>query len=81
MAQKAFVGFINCGKTYSNYPYKPLLLLDLSIVEKLIPTTLINRYNQTIIMKVASSKDNLRFLRHVRRQSRSIRKLRKKTLE
>ena len=41
------------------------LLMDLSVVEKPIPAILMNRDNQTVIVKVNSSKDNLRSSRHV----------------
>ena len=52
------------------------LLMDLPIVEKLIPTILMNCDNQTVIVKVNSSKDNMKSSRHVKRRLKSIRKLR-----
>ena len=52
------------------------LLMDLSIVEKPIPTILMNCDNQTVIVKVNSSKDNMKSSRHVKKRLKSIRKLR-----
>ena len=52
------------------------LLMDLPIVEKLIPAILMNCDNQTVIVKVNSSKDNMKSSRHVKRRLKSIRKLR-----
>ena len=52
------------------------LLMDLPIVEKPIPTILMNCDNQTTIVKVYSSKDNMKSSRHVKRWLKSIRKLR-----
>jgi hypothetical protein len=52
------------------------LLLDLPIVEKPIPTILMNCDNQTVIVKMNSSKDNMKSSRHVKRRLKSIRKLR-----
>jgi hypothetical protein len=43
------------------------LLMDLPIVEKPIPTILINWDNQTMIVKVNSSKVNMKSSRHVKR--------------
>jgi hypothetical protein len=43
------------------------LLMDLPIVEKPIPTILMNCDNQTMIVKVNSSKDNMKSSRHVKR--------------
>jgi hypothetical protein len=37
------------------------VLMDFHVVEKLVPTILMNRDNQTIIVKVNSSKDNTNF--------------------
>jgi hypothetical protein len=51
------------------------LLMDLLIVEKPIPTILTNCDNQTMIVKVNSSKDNMKSSRHVKRQLKSVRKL------
>jgi hypothetical protein len=50
--------------------------MDLPIVEKLIPTILMNCDNQTVIVKVNNSKDNMKSSRHVKRRLKSIRKLR-----
>jgi fructose-1,6-bisphosphatase/inositol monophosphatase family enzyme len=52
------------------------LLMDLPIVEKPIPTILMNCDNQTVIVKVNSSKDNMKSSRHVKRRLKSVRKLR-----
>jgi hypothetical protein len=52
------------------------LLIDLLVVEKLIPAISMNCDNQTVIFKVNSSKDNMKSTRHVKRQLKSIRKLR-----
>jgi hypothetical protein len=50
--------------------------MDLSIIKKPIPTISMNYDNQTMIIKVNSSKDNIKSMRHVKRQLKSIRKLR-----
>ena len=47
-----------------------------TIVEKLIPTILMNCDNQTVIVTVNSSKDNMKSSRHVKRRLKSVRKLR-----
>ena len=52
------------------------LLMDLPIVKKPIPTILMNCDNQTVIVKVNSSKDNMKSSRHVKRCLKSVRKLR-----
>ena len=52
------------------------LLMDLSVVEKPIPAILMNRDNQTVIVKVNSSKDNMKSSRHVKRRLKSVRKMR-----
>jgi hypothetical protein len=52
------------------------LLIDLSLVEKPIPTILMNCYNDTVIGKVISSKYNGKSSRHVKRRLKSVRKLR-----
>ena len=51
------------------------LLMDLPVVEKPIPAILMNCDNQTVIIKVNSSKDNMKSSRHVKRRLKSIRKL------
>jgi hypothetical protein len=52
------------------------LLMDLPIVEKPIPAILMNCDNLTVIVKVNSSKDNMKSSRHVKRRLKSVRKLR-----
>jgi hypothetical protein len=52
------------------------LLKDLPVVEKPIPAISMNCDNQTVIVKVNSSKDNMKSTRHVKRQLKSVRKLR-----
>ena len=51
------------------------LLMDLPIVVKPIPAILMNCDNQTMIVKVNSYKDNMKSSRHVKRQLKSVRKL------
>src|SRR4051812_5132182 len=51
------------------------LLTDLPMVEKPIPAILMNYDNQTVIVKVNSSKDNMKSSKHVRRRLKSVRKL------
>ena len=48
------------------------LLMDLPVVEKPIPTIFMNGDNQTVIIKVNSSKDNIKWTRHVKRQLKSV---------
>ena len=55
------------------------LLMDLPVVENLIPAISMNCDNQTMIIKVNSSRDNIKSTRHVKRQLKSVRKL--ETLE
>jgi hypothetical protein len=52
------------------------LLMDLPMVEKLIPGILMNCDNETVITKVNSSKDNIKSSRHVKRRLKYVRKLR-----
>ena len=52
------------------------LLNDLSVVEKPVPGILMNCDNQTVIMKVTSSKDNMKSSRHVQGRLKSVRKMR-----
>jgi hypothetical protein len=52
------------------------LLMDLPMVEKLIPAILVNCDNETVIIKVNSSKDNMKSSRHVKKRLKSVRKLR-----
>lgn len=42
------------------------LLKDLHVVEKLIPTMLINCDKQTLILKVNNAKDNVKSSRHTK---------------
>jgi hypothetical protein len=50
--------------------------MDLSVVEKPIPPISMNCDNQTVIIKVNSSRDNMKSTRHMKRWLKSIRKLR-----
>ena len=50
--------------------------MDLPVVEKQIPAILMNCDNQTVIVKVNSSKDNKKSSRHVRRRLKSVRFMR-----
>jgi len=52
------------------------LLMDLSVVERPIPAILMNCNNQTVIVKVNSSKDNMKSSRHVKRRLKYVRKIR-----
>jgi hypothetical protein len=52
------------------------LLMDLPIVEKLIPAIIMNCDNHIVIVKVNSSKDSMKSSRHVKRQLKYVRKLR-----
>ena len=52
------------------------LLNDLPVVEKPVPSILMNCDNQTVITKVSSSKDNMKSSRHVQRRLKSVRKMR-----
>jgi hypothetical protein len=52
------------------------LLMDLPVVENPIPTISMNCDNQTVIVKVNSSKDNMKSTRNVKRQLKCVRKLR-----
>jgi hypothetical protein len=52
------------------------LLVDLPVVEKPIPAIPMNCDNQTVIIKVHSSKDNMKSSRHVKRRLKSVRKIR-----
>jgi hypothetical protein len=49
--------------------------MDLPMVEKPIPAILMNCDNQTVIVKINSSKDNMKSSRHVKRRLKSVRKL------
>jgi len=52
------------------------LLMDLPVVEKPVSAISMNCDNQTVITKVNSSKDNMKSTRHVKRQLKTVRKLR-----
>ena len=52
------------------------LLMDLPVVEKPVPTILMNRDNQTIIAKMKISKDNMTSNKHIRMRLKAVRKLR-----
>jgi hypothetical protein len=52
------------------------LCMDLPIVEKLLPAILMNCDNQTVIVKVDNLKDNMKSSRHIKRWSKSVRKMR-----
>ena len=51
------------------------LLMDLPVVKKPIPAILMNCDNQTMIVKIKSSKDNLKSSKHVKRRLKSVQKL------
>jgi hypothetical protein len=53
------------------------LLMDLPIIEKPLSAILMNYNNQTVIVKVDSSKDNMKSSRHIKRWLKSVRKMRK----
>jgi hypothetical protein len=50
--------------------------MDLPIVAKYLPTILMNCDNQTTIVKVDSSKDNMKSSRYIKRQLKYVRKIR-----
>jgi hypothetical protein len=52
------------------------LLMDLPVAEKHVPTISMTYDNQTMIIKINSSKDNMKSTRHIKRRLKSIRKLR-----
>ena len=52
------------------------LLMDLPVAEKPIHAILINCDNQTVIVKVRNSQDNMKSNKHVKRRLKSVRKLR-----
>ena len=52
------------------------LLMNLLVVEKPIPTIFMNCDNQTVIIKVNNSMDNMKSTRYVKRRLKFIRKLR-----
>ena len=52
------------------------LLMDLPVVEKPVPAILMNCDNQTVIVKVKSSKDDTQSNKHIRMRLKVIRHLR-----
>jgi hypothetical protein len=52
------------------------LLMDLPVVEKPVPAISMNCDNQTVIIKINSSKDNMKSTRHIKRHLKSVKKLR-----
>jgi hypothetical protein len=54
----------------------PELLMDLPIFEKLLSVILMNYDNQTVIVKVHSSKDNMKSSTHIKRRLKHVRKMR-----
>lgn len=52
------------------------LLMDLPVGEKPIPAILMYCDNQTVLIKVKSTKDNMKSSRHVKRPLKSVRSLR-----
>jgi hypothetical protein len=52
------------------------LLIDLPMVEKPILAIIMNCDNETVIIKVNNSKDNMKSSRHVKRRLKSVKKLR-----
>jgi hypothetical protein len=52
------------------------LLMDLPVVEKHVPTISMNYDNQNVIIKINSSKNNMKSTSHIKRHLKSIRKLR-----
>jgi hypothetical protein len=52
------------------------LLMDLPVVEKPVLAISMNCDNQTMIIKINSSKDSMKLTRHIKRRLKSVRKLR-----
>jgi hypothetical protein len=50
--------------------------MDLPIVEKPLPAILMNCDNQMVIVKIDSSKDNMKSSRHIERRLNSVKKMR-----
>jgi hypothetical protein len=50
--------------------------MDLPIVEKPLSAILVNFDNETVIVKVDSSKDNMKSSRHIKKWLKSVRKMR-----
>ena len=51
--------------------------MDLPVVEKPIPTISMNCDNQTVVIKVNNSKDNMKSTKHMKKRFKSVRKLNK----
>jgi hypothetical protein len=51
-------------------------LMDLPIIEKPLPAILMNCDNRTVIVKVDSSKDNMKSSTHIKKWLKSVRKMR-----
>jgi hypothetical protein len=52
------------------------LLMDLPMVDKLVPTILLHCDNQSVIITVGNAKENAKFSRHVKRCIKLVRHLR-----
>jgi RecG-like helicase len=52
------------------------LLMDLPVAEKPVPAIFMNCDNQTVIININSSIDNIKSTRHIKRHLKSVRKLR-----
>jgi hypothetical protein len=52
------------------------LLMDLPVVEKPVPTISMNCDNQTVIININSSKDNMKSTSHIKRRLKYVKKLR-----
>jgi hypothetical protein len=50
--------------------------MNLSIIKKPLPAILMNYDNQTVIVKVDSSKDNMKSPRHIKRRLKFVKKKR-----
>jgi hypothetical protein len=50
--------------------------MNLPIIKKPLPVVLMNCDNQMVIVKVDSSKDNMKSLKHIKRWLKSVRKMR-----
>jgi hypothetical protein len=52
------------------------LLMYLPIVEKPLPAMMMNYDNQTVVVKIDGSKDNMKSSRHIKRRLKLVRKMR-----
>jgi hypothetical protein len=50
--------------------------MDLPIIEKPLPAILMDCDNQTVIVKVDSSKNNMKSTRHIKRRLKPVKKMR-----